>query len=507
MILVSPVIGVLLPGPFGLPLFLIGFALVTFPGKRRITARILHGRPLPLSRRLVSWGTATLAVILPALLFWYIAQQEIVFVQHLLEVPLRWIIPAGVASYLIVMIVIWFLSRLILGITNRILRLIPLARRRIRPWLRKRGIMVLPPRRANRNATDAQMDQDILELSPRQQQRVHRVWRLTKIWGRRSIGIVIAAAIFFWMAKPIIRDWPHIRPYIHEINPGRFILAAVMFSVFLFVFRAVVWRLILTGFGHALPSAASLRIWCTSELARYIPGSIMQVIGRAILAKPYGVSGTICSTSQILELATFLLANIIVAVGCLLWFATKLEPTARPWLIVAICLLPTLGVLLHPKIFYTLTNAVCTRLGKPPIVQRLSGSKLFFMLVWSVVGLLFQSLAIWLLIGQSLHIPIGWWWRIAGAYCLAWTAGFLAVTNPGGLGVREIVFYYALRAILPASLKNLFPSREILNTYLLFLGILLRLWTIAGELMLTAIAYIFDIRGALNQPDAPGQVQ
>jgi len=33
------VMGPLVPGPGGLPLFLIGFGLITFPGKRRITAR------------------------------------------------------------------------------------------------------------------------------------------------------------------------------------------------------------------------------------------------------------------------------------------------------------------------------------------------------------------------------------------------------------------------------------------------------------------------------------
>src|SRR5689334_23334480 len=40
LILTAMVMGPLVPGPGGLPLFLIGFALITFPGKRRITARI-----------------------------------------------------------------------------------------------------------------------------------------------------------------------------------------------------------------------------------------------------------------------------------------------------------------------------------------------------------------------------------------------------------------------------------------------------------------------------------
>src|ERR1041385_5155246 len=40
MLLALP-IGVVVPGPLGFPLFLIGFGLVTFPGKRKLTARVL----------------------------------------------------------------------------------------------------------------------------------------------------------------------------------------------------------------------------------------------------------------------------------------------------------------------------------------------------------------------------------------------------------------------------------------------------------------------------------
>lgn len=506
LIIASPWV-VILPIPFATPLFfLIGFGLITFPGKRRITARFLVGKPLPLSHRLVSWIAGFLAVIVPALLFWYVASKERRMLQRTVAAPLAVVIPATFASYVVLGIAIWLLSWTALRITNRLLRLIPVIRRRMRPWLRRRGINVLPPRRAHPGATESQIQQDIVELSPLQQQRVNRVWARMKRWARRGIGLIIAIAIFFWIAKPIVKQWPQVAPLVHTISPTRFLLASLIFAFFLFSFRALVWRSILTGFGHRLPLAATVRIWSTSELARYIPGSVMQFFGRAYLARPYGVTGTICSTSQILELATFLLANIFVAVACLLWFFTKLDPGAKPWLIAAMLLLPALGILLHPKVFYSIANAVCAKLNKPPITVHISGYKLIFLFCWSAFGLLVQSMAIWLLVGPGLHVKFAWWWRIAGAYCLAWTAGFLAVTSPGGLGVREFVFYFALRAVLPPAIKDQFPSREILNVYLGFLGILLRLWTVAGEIILTSIAYAMDYRGALSSLDSSAPV-
>src|SRR5687768_4526316 len=69
LILAAFVAGPLVPGPGGIPLFLMGFALVWFPGKRRLTARALRGRPVTVRRGrflLVSLGLS-LALAAPAL--------------------------------------------------------------------------------------------------------------------------------------------------------------------------------------------------------------------------------------------------------------------------------------------------------------------------------------------------------------------------------------------------------------------------------------------------------
>src|SRR6185436_9096492 len=107
---------------------------------------------------------------------------------------------------------------------------------------------------------------------------------------------------------------------------------------------------------------------------------------------------------------------------------------------VAMALVPLLAILLHPKIFYGIGNRILARLGKPAITKRLRGKKLTALLLWAVIGLLWQSLALWLLVAQPLDLPPQKWWVVAGAYCLAWIAGFLAFWAPGGLAVREIVF-------------------------------------------------------------------
>src|SRR4029077_4270577 len=70
LILISPAVGFTLPGPGGIPLFLIGFALVTFPGKRQLTARVMRGREMDLGLARFDVIEIVAAVLLAAVLFW-----------------------------------------------------------------------------------------------------------------------------------------------------------------------------------------------------------------------------------------------------------------------------------------------------------------------------------------------------------------------------------------------------------------------------------------------------
>ena len=68
-ILASPVLGALIPGPGGLPLFLIGFALVTFPGKRKLTSRVMRGIPMDLSLGVFTFLTALVSIAATVVVF------------------------------------------------------------------------------------------------------------------------------------------------------------------------------------------------------------------------------------------------------------------------------------------------------------------------------------------------------------------------------------------------------------------------------------------------------
>ena len=499
LILTAMVMGPLVPGPGGLPVFLIGFGLITFPGKRRITARLLSGAPIDHTSPGFRRGVAGVAMFGPAVVLAYLLYE---FWPYLHDGSRRTTV-LYLGLYVVVAGLTWLFGLRSVRVLNWLLRLVPKIRRKVRPWLRRRGIDLLPPRRRRRRlAPDGpdtrEPDPEILAIHARHQDRVAWAWKISKPWLKRLTGLVITVAIFYWMLRPAARNWDQVRDRILTMSWGRFFLASAMFALFLFVFRATTWRWILLGFGQRIPVSAATRIWSLSELARYLPGVIWQVLGRIYLVKPYGIRGSVCSTSQLLELAIFLLANMLLALGCLVWFGIKsFEGPARTWLFGAMAIVPVLVFLLHPAVLYRVINRAMAALGKPPVTDRMGFRALAGLLVWCVAGLLWQSLAIWFLVGEPLNLKLAKWWVVAGAYSLAWVAGFLAVWAPGGIGVRELVFMAAMQVALPAAVKQRFAADPAaLVGFLAFLSVLLRLWTIAGELMLTGIAYFADYRRA-----------
>jgi hypothetical protein len=63
-----------------------------------------------------------------------------------------------------------------------------------------------------------------------------------------------------------------------------------------------------------------------------------------------------------------------------------------------------------------------------------------------------------------------------------------------------------MNVALPASVQSQLGNPDERKVILGFLSLLLRLWATTGELLLAAVAYLFDLRGALGRADAPGRI-
>ena len=162
----------------------------------------------------------------------------------------------------------------------------------------------------------------------------------------------------------------------------------------------------------------------------------------------------------------------------------------------ATALLPCLLAILHPSIFYPLVNFVLRKLKRPLIENRITGTRMAFLLARAIAGQIWLGLALWVATAPMLQIRFVDVWMLSGAYCLAWSAGFcMGFMAPGGIGIREAVLSGTLYLLIPTEMTVQLDSKAKL-ALVTAIVLMLRLWATAGELIFAAVAYRWDIQGA-----------
>lgn len=507
LILLSFPVGIALPGPGGLPMFLIGFALVAFPGKRKLTSHFLRGRPLRIEASIFTTLTTLVSLGVIAVLLWIIGEryQQLIAYFHLdPKESTPGFVLAVVGVCLLAAGVTFATMHLGLLFVNKLIRVIPRIRRLIRPYLRKWGIVLLPPppKRVAAMGTGLVVRREgleILDFSPASRERFSRWWEYGRPWLQRLISLGITAVLLYFVLEPIIRNWQTVEPHINRIHPLKFVLATGLGAIFLVLFRALPWWVLLAKLGHHLPGITALRIWVSSELIRYLPWKNGQLSTRSFLARHHQVPSEACISAQVVEITLFFLANAVFSVLTFMLLGAKRteDPSTRWWLIVGVSLMPLLLTLLHPRVFYSVVNRILVALGMKKLAAEAAGSTLVVLQLWNVLGIAFVGFAIWLISAEPLNLSVSHWWLVGGIYATAWLIGFCAYWAPAGIGVREAVFMVLLLAALPDSSREQFAF-DSLHAFAAVLSLVLRIWITIAEIAVALIGYTLDLENVLS---------
>lgn len=193
------------------------------------------------------------------------------------------------------------------------------------------------------------------------------------------------------------------------------------------------WRAILGDVGGTLSPAKAHAIFSVTHLARYLPGNVVHIAGRQVLAMRAGVPAWAAAKSLTIEMA--LLVGSSAAFAGLVWWA---GPTQAGSL--ALSILLVLGML-------GLGVWALQRWGYPGAAQALVGLCAFHLLG----GLVFAGLLVLLGAQPSDTATYGQW---VAAYVASWLLGVVTPGSPAGLGVREAVLVGLLQSTVadPATL-------------------------------------------------------
>lgn len=203
------------------------------------------------------------------------------------------------------------------------------------------------------------------------------------------------------------------------------------------------WRTLLAGMGSPLPARAGVRIYFVAQLGKYIPGSVWALVAQMELAREHKVPRERGGAAALLAMATTIASGCAVAAATLP--LTSPEATRRYWWLLVLA--PVFVALLHPRVVTALLGLALRLLRRPPLTRGADLGTMALAVAWTVLGWLLFGVHAWLLVraagGSGFFLT-------TGAYALSFTAGFLVVLAPGGVGVREAALTVSLAPVLPA---------------------------------------------------------
>jgi hypothetical protein len=262
---------------------------------------------------------------------------------------------------------------------------------------------------------------------------VPRRWRLL-------LQIVVAVIVLAFVGWKVAENWNSYRSltFALELRPGWLLLSLASLAV-VSALQIESWRRILAGWAQPLRFLAGARIWFLANLGRYVPGKVWSVAGMVVLAEQEGVQRWAAAASAVAVQAVGLGTAAALVAAATPHAASPLRLAGA-----AIVALGTVGLLAWKGALARLGRIVgaTAEWRALPAGAVLAGASLT-LLSWCAYGFAFWSLGRGL--GLPPALPLA---DAAGVFALGYILGLLALFAPGGIGVREGVFYVLLTPYL-----------------------------------------------------------
>src|SRR5215218_2317212 len=233
---------------------------------------------------------------------------------------------------------------------------------------------------------------------------------------RLALQIGLAVLIFGFLVLTVIDQWSEIQDEGVHFHVG-WLIPAIVILPFFFVLSAYGWDLTLRFLGYRIGFGRAQVAWGQPLLARYVPGSVLYVLGRLLLSERAGIPRRITITSIVYEQATSATSAIVVV---------------------------------HPKIFGPLANWALRKFGREPLpvfvpLHGIIALIAFYMVNWVVV-----SLGLYCVARSVTYIPFEDVVLVGSAQAIGYVAALVTLIAPAGLGVKDAAFAWAMKAALPS---------------------------------------------------------
>ncbi len=291
-------------------------------------------------------------------------------------------------------------------------------------------------------------------MEERRQPLLHRIGEAGARFGTRpprsrrlrlAIQLGVAILIFGFLVLTVVNQWAEIRAkgvHFHVL----WLIPAFAVLPFFYVLSALGWDLILRFLGYRIGVGRAQVAWGQPLLARYVPGSVLYVVGRVLLSERAGVPRRITIASIVYEQAVSATSAVAVAAYFIISHP-DLQGEPLRWAV--LLLVPAAIAILHPRVFGPLADRLMRAFGREPLPGVISlrgvlALLAFYTLNWGVV-----AVGVYCVARSVSTIPLGDIPVVGSAQAVGYVAALVTLVAPAGLGVRDAAFAWSVKVAVP----------------------------------------------------------
>jgi uncharacterized membrane protein YbhN (UPF0104 family) len=259
-------------------------------------------------------------------------------------------------------------------------------------------------------------------------------------WLVWSGQFTLAAILIGLVGRTVLENWTELATVdaTFRLRP-LWIIAAALVVLLSYGLLIEAWRRVLLGWGNALAYRPALRIWCLSNLGRYLPGKVWSVAALAVLAQRSGVAGWAAAGSALVMQALAIgTGAVVVSLGA--------PGAASPLTLAATtCLAACVIVVLVRK---ELGGAVVRLIRPGTDFRALSIAAAISATAAALISWVAYGVAFWMLANGMFETVDLSLIQATGVFAAGYIVGLLALFAPGGVGVRELVYVALLAPVV-----------------------------------------------------------
>jgi hypothetical protein len=262
---------------------------------------------------------------------------------------------------------------------------------------------------------------------------------------RLALQVGIAVVIFAFLILTVVDQWSEIKDKGVHFHVLWLIPALVVLPLY-YGFSAVIWDLTLRFLGYRIGYGKAQVAWGQPLLARYVPGSVLYVLGRVLLSERVAVPRRITIASIAYEQAISATSAIAVSAYFVI---SHPDLHGQPLRWAVLILIPIAIALLHPRVFKPIADRLLGAFGREPLPDAISMGGILTLLLLYVVNWAVIAVGLYCVARSVSAIALDQIPAVGSAQAVGYVAALVTIVAPAGLGIRDAAFAWAIKVALP----------------------------------------------------------